>query len=184
VDPNVSKVDTFVRIMTKEKKTEILNQHQSDQKIERMAFEILEQHPGKKKIILAGIANRGYKFAGTLEKKLSKLSDVKIKLVEICVNKKDPFISEPTIDCPEKEIIGHPVIVVDDVLNSGRTMLFALNPFLKMPIPRLSVAVLCNRSYRDYPVEANFVGLSLSTTLQEHIEVEFSKNGEISAYLI
>ena len=149
-----------------------------------MAFEILEKHPGEKKIILAGIANRGYKFAETLQKKLTELSKINIQLVEICVNKKDPFTSGPTIDCAEKDIKNHSVIVVDDVLNSGRTMLFALNPFLKMPIRRLSVAVLCNRSYRDYPVEANFVGLYLSTTLQEHIEVEIHKSGKINAYLI
>ena len=170
--------------MNKENRTEILNPTQSDQKIERMAFEILEKHHSDKKIILAGIANRGFKLARILEKKLKENSNKKVLLVEVCVNKKDPFLKNPIIDCDIKDIEGNSVVVVDDVLNSGRTLLFAMNPFINIPIRSLSVAVLCNRSYRDFPVEANFVGLSLSTTLQERIEVEISDAGKIKAYLV
>ena len=61
--------------------------------------------------------------------------------------------------------------------------MFALGPFFNFPVKTLSVAVLLNRSYREYPVEAKYVGMSLSTTLQEHIEVDFGKSGKIRAYL-
>ena len=169
--------------MTKER-TEILNHIQSEQKIERMAYEILEKHPSENKIILAGIANRGYKLAGILVKKLNEISKKQVLLVEVCVNKRDPFFKTPTIDCSLEDIKNNSVVVVDDVLNSGRTLLFAMNPFINIPIRSLSVAVLCNRSYRDFPVEANFVGLSLSTTLQERIEVEINDAGKIKAYLV
>jgi len=171
-------------IMIKVKRTEILNHIQSEQKIERMAYEILEKHAEEKKIILAGIANRGFKLASILEKKLKSISKKKVLLVEVGVDKRNPFMKNPSIDCSVDEIKNFSVVVVDDVLNSGRTMLFAMNPFLNIPIHSLSVAVLCNRSYRDFPVEANFVGLSLSTTLQERIEVEISDSGKINAYLV
>ncbi len=126
----------------------------------------------------------GYLLAGILKKRLEKITDAEIKLVEICVNKKNPFSQDITIDCESKELKNKTVIVVDDVLNSGRTMLFALTPFLKFDLKSLKIAVLCNRSYRNYPVQADFVGLSLSTTLQERIEVKFAKNGGITAYLM
>ncbi len=108
---------------------------------------------------------------------------LKVLLVEICVNKKELLNAEPTIDKEPEELKNKAVIVVDDVLNSGRTLLYALNPFLYFPIKTLSVATLLNRSYRNYPVQAKYVGTSLSTTLQEHIKVKFGKNGDITAYL-
>ncbi|HAW51821.1 MAG TPA: phosphoribosyltransferase [Flavobacteriales bacterium] len=164
--------------------TQILDNHQSNQKIERIAWQILENNSEEKSIAIAGISSRGYELAKIIKKKLEKISDIKVNLVEICVNKKQPFSEEVTIDCEVKNLKNKVVIVVDDVLNSGRTMLFALTPFMKFDIKRLSIAVLLNRSYRNYPVEAKYVGMSLSTTLQEHIEVKFSKNGKISAYLM
>ena len=90
---------------------------------------------------------------------------------------------EVKIDTDSKTLKNKSVIVVDDVLNSGRTLTYALGPFLEFPVKRLSVCTLLNRSYRNYPVLAKYVGTSLSTTLQEHIEVEISKNGDITAYL-
>ena len=163
--------------------TQILDSHQSDQKIERIAWQILENNSEEKIIALAGIADRGYQLASTIKKKLETISDIKVKLIEICINKRDPFSKDVSIDCKPKELENKVVIVVDDVLNSGRTMLFALTPFMKFDVKSLSIAVLLNRSYRDYPVQANYVGMSLSTTLQERIHVKISKKGSITAYL-
>jgi pyrimidine operon attenuation protein/uracil phosphoribosyltransferase len=164
--------------------TQILDNHQADQKIERIAWQILEKNSEEKSIAIAGIASRGYQLAKIIKRKLEKISDIEVNLVEINVNKKDPFSQEVSIDCQTKELKNKAVIVVDDVLNSGRTMLFSLAPFMKFDVKSLSIAVLLNRSYRNYPVEAKYVGMSLSTTLQEHIEVKFSKSGKISAYLM
>ena len=163
--------------------TQILNKEQAAQKIDRMAYEIWENNSREKEIVIAGIANRGYQLADILAKKVEEISNLKVLLVEICVNKKELQKADPTIDMEPEVLKNKVVIVVDDVLNSGKTLLYALNPFLDFPIKTLSVATLLNRSYRNYPVQAKYVGTSLSTTLQEHIEVEFGKNGAITAYL-
>ena len=164
--------------------TQILSALQSAQKIDRMAYQIWENNSEEKTIVIAGIAARGYKLAGILAKKVEEISKLNVILVEIVVNKKEPLKEGPTIDKEINDLKNKPVIVVDDVLNSGRTLMHALTPFLQFDVKNLSVATLLNRSYRNYPVEAKYVGLSLSTTLQEHIEVEFGKNGEIKAFLM
>ena len=171
--------------MSKSKeKTEILNELQSSQKIERMAWQMLENNSLEKEIVLAGIAHRGYMLASIFKRKLEAISSVKVILVEVCVNKKSPHEKEVSIDVDPKKLEGKSVIVVDDVLNSGRTMLHALTPFIQFPVKSLSIACLLNRSYRNFPVAAKYIGMSLSTTLQEHIEVEIAKIGSIRAYLM
>ena len=165
------------------KGTQILDKNQAARKIERMAYQIWENNSREKEIVIAGIDSRGYKLAGILAKKVEEISSAKVVLVKITVNKKEPINAEVVIDREEKELKNRVVIVVDDVLNSGRTLLYALTPFLNFEVKTLSVATLLNRSYRNFPVQAKYVGTSLSTTLQEHIEVEFGKNDTITAYL-
>lgn len=161
----------------------ILNKKQSAQKIERMAFQIWENNSKEKEIVIAGIDKRGFQLAEILSEKVRSISDLKVSLVRITVNKKEPLKEEAKIDSDSKLIQNKVVIVVDDVLNSGRTLLHALTPFLRFPVKTLSVATLLNRSYRNFPVQAKYVGVSLSTTLQEQIQVQFSKDGSITAYL-
>jgi len=163
--------------------TQILNKEQAAQKIERMAYEIWENNSREKEIVIAGIAKRGYQLAGILAKKVEEISNLKVLLVEICVNKREPLKADPTIDKDPDDLKNKVVIVVDDVLNSGLTLLHALTPFLKFSVKTLSVATLLNRSYRNFPVQAKYVGTSLSTTLQEHIKVEFGRNDTITAFL-
>ena len=124
----------------------ILNKNQAAQKIERIAYQMWENNSKEKEIVIAGIAVRGYKLAEILAKKLEEVSELKVVLVKITVNKKEPISEEPSIDCDPKLIKNKSVIVVDDVLNSGRTLLYALTPFLKFPVKRLSVCTLLNRS--------------------------------------
>lgn len=164
--------------------TLILNEEQAAMKIERMAWQILEKNSLEKEIVIAGIAKRGFKLAEILSEKLKEISKIRIKLVEIKVDKKNPYNKEPEINCEHKELENRSVIIVDDVLNSGRTMLFATLPFMDFPVKELSIAVLLNRSYRNFPVAAKYVGQSLSTTLQENIKVQFDDHGKIRAYLM
>lgn len=161
----------------------ILDKKKAAQKIDRIAHQIWENNSKEKEIVIAGIASRGYELAKILSKKVEEISGIKVNLVEIVINKKEPLSEEPRIDKDIKELKNRVVIVVDDVLNSGRTLLYALSVFLRFPVKTLSVATLLNRSYRNFPVQAKYVGTSLSTTLHEHIEVEFGKNGAIEAYL-
>lgn len=148
-----------------------------------MAYQICENNSSEKEIVIAGISSRGYSLAGILARKITEISKLKVILAEIKIDKKDPIAGRPVVDVDEKEMKNKSIVVVDDVLNSGRTLIYSLVPFLNFPVKRLSVATLLNRSYRNFPVQAKYVGTSLSTTLQEQIEVEFGKNDSITAYL-
>lgn len=165
------------------KKTLILNSKQIQQKINRIAYEIYENNYTESEIILAGIANNGYLFAKRLTEVLTSISPIKIKLIEIVIDKKNPLSKEITIALSEKELKNKVIVLVDDVLDSGKTLIFGAKPFLNSPIKALTTAVLVDRGHNRYPIKADFVGLSLSTTLQEHITVELDKKGKETAYL-
>jgi pyrimidine operon attenuation protein / uracil phosphoribosyltransferase len=163
-------------------KTLILNSKQIEQKINRIAFQIYENNYGEKEIIVAGISDNGYLFAKRIVDVLQKISPIKAKLIEIKIHKENPAASEIKISLTDKELKNKVIILVDDVLNSGRTLIFGAKPFLISPVKRLTTAVLVDRGHNRYPIKADFVGLSLSTTLQEHITVELKK-GKESVYL-
>lgn len=165
------------------KKTLILNSKQIQQKINRIAYEIYENNYTESEIIIAGIASNGYLFAKRLTEVLISISPVKIKLIEIVIDKKNPLSKEITIALSEKELKNKVIVLVDDVLDSGKTLIFGAKPFLNSPIKALTTAVLVDRGHNRYPIKADFVGLSLSTTLQEHVTVELDKKGKETAYL-
>lgn len=165
-------------------KTKILDSTQIGRKLNRMAYEVYEKNYGEKEILLVGIDGNGYKVAQRLQEILAKISNIKIKLSKIKLDKNEPWTSEPKLDFSEKDYINKSVIIVDDVLNSGKTVMYAIKPFLDSSVKRLNVLVLVDRSHSRYPVKADFVGMSLSTTMQEHIEADFSKKGNEAVYLI
>lgn len=173
---------TPINIFKEMSKTLILNSKQIEQKINRIAFQIYENNYGEKEIIVAGISENGYLFAKRIADVLQKISPIKAKLIEIKINKENPAASEIKISLTDKELKNKVIILVDDVLNSGRTLIFGAKPFLISPVKRLTTAVLVDRGHNRYPIKADFVGLSLSTTLQEHITVELKK-GKESVYL-
>ncbi len=164
-------------------KTLILNSKQIEQKINRIAYEIYENNYDEKEIIVAGISENGYLLAKHISNVLQKISPIKTKLIEIKINKENPVASEIQISMSDKEMKNKVIILVDDVLNSGKTLIFGAKPFLSSPVKRLITAVLVDRGHNRYPIKADFVGLSLSTTLQEHISIELNKKGKEAAYL-
>src|SRR6185436_3661357 len=97
--------------------------------------------------------------------------------------KENPWSTEPVFDFSEKDYTNKAVVLVDDVLNSGKALMYAVKLFLDKPMKRLNTLVLVDRSHTRYPVKADYVGLSLSTTLQEHIEADFSKKGKEAVFL-
>jgi len=165
-------------------KTKILDSVLIGQKLNRMAYEVYEKNFDEKELFLAGVDGNGYKVAERLEEILKKISPIKITLCKIKVNKENPWLNEPELNISEKEYNNKSVVLVDDVLNSGKTLMYAVKLFLDKPVKRLNTLVLVDRSHTRYPVKADFVGLSLSTTLQEHIEADFSKKGNETVYLI
>ncbi|MBL0328816.1 MAG: phosphoribosyltransferase [Bacteroidetes bacterium] len=163
-------------------KTLILNGKQIEQKINRIAYEIYENNHSEKEIIIAGISDNGYIFAKRLASVVEKISSIKIKLIEIKIDKENPLAKEIKISLSDKELKNKVIILADDVLNSGKTLIFGAKPFLIAPVKRLTTVVLVDRGHNRYPIKADFVGLSLSTTLQEHITVDLKK-GKESVYL-
>lgn len=151
----------------------ILDHHKIDQKINRIAYQIYEDNYDQDEIIMAGIAHNGYLLAEILKNRLESISDIEVTLKELVIDKKNPLKSKAELKMEGAEIKNKSIVVVDDVLNSGKTMMYALQAFLAAPLKRLSIAVLVNRSHKRFPVNADYVGLSLATTLKEHIEVSF-----------
>ncbi len=165
-------------------KTKILDASQINQKINRMAYQIYENNFKEKELLIVGIEGNGYKVAERLVTVLSSISSIKTKLGKITLNKENPWLQEPKIDFSQKDFENKSIILVDDVLNSGKTLIYAVKLLLSKPVKQLHTLVLVDRSHRRFPVKADFVGLSLSTTLQERIDTDFSKKGKEAVYLI
>ncbi|WP_276502685.1 phosphoribosyltransferase family protein [Terrimonas pollutisoli] len=165
--------------MTKNKNY-ILDQQAAAQKLRRMALEIIENNHDEKEIILAGIRESGSVVARTIQKMIGEISDVKTKLLTIALDKRMPHEIElsETFDFNDKVII-----LVDDVANSGKTLLYALKPFLTYHPKKIQALVLVERSHNSFPVHSDYVGLSIATTLQEHIFVEVKEENIVGAYL-
>lgn len=162
-------------------KSIILNNQQINHKIKRIAFQIYENNIDEKDLILAGIKTNGYVFAQKIKEALESISPIKVHLCEVRINKKKPQEKIET-SLNLSEFKNKSLILVDDVLNSGTTLIYAVKHFLDVPLKQFKTAVLVNRNHKKYPIKADFKGLSLSTSLQEHITVTFTKNSA-AAYL-
>jgi pyrimidine operon attenuation protein/uracil phosphoribosyltransferase len=158
----------------------ILSKETAEKKLRRMALEIIENNYGEQHIILAGIKDSGVVVAKYIQNMLAEFSKIKTELISIKLNKRKPgeVQLDKKIDFNDKIII-----VIDDVANSGKTLLFALKPFLAFQPKKIQTLVLVERSHKNFPVRPDYVGLSVSTTLQEHIVVETGKDEVLGAYL-
>lgn len=159
-----------------------MNHHKIKQKVTRMAFQILEQHHNKSPLILAGINNNGHFFAQLLLDALHGIGREKIDYLRIQINPAQPDPNTISIT-PEKVPPNSHIIIVDDVANTGRTLFYACHPFLKYLPSSLEAAVLVDRKHKAFPIKVDYVGMSLATTLQEHIDVQFQE-GQYSAQLL
>lgn len=155
----------------------ILNTIQIQQKIDRMAYQILEDNLQETELILAGIVDHGYTIALRLKKILEQISEIKITLMKIELDKDSTHLKAET-DLEISEAENKVIILVDDVLNSGRTLAYGLGIFLDVPLKKLRTLVLIDRNHRIFPVSSDFTGLELATVLKEHVEVVLDEEGE------
>ena len=162
------------------KGSQILDEATIEKKLKRMALEILEKNFDEKEIVLAGVKENGRVVAKNIQKQLSSISSVKTQLMTISLDKKKP--KEVTLN-EQPELSNKVIIVIDDVSNSGRTLLYALKPFLQFQTKKIQTLVLVERRHNSFPVHPDYVGLSIATTLQEHITVEVSGEKIKGAYL-
>lgn len=162
------------------KKNYILTKEVAEKKLRRMALEIVENNFSEKQLILAGIRESGTVVAKCIQKMLSEFCSIKTELISIKLDKHEPG----TVTLSKKmNFNDKTVIVIDDVADSGRTLLYSLKPFLDFHPKKIQTLVLVERKHNSFPVSPDFVGLSVSTTLQEHILVEVDKEKVLGAYL-
>jgi pyrimidine operon attenuation protein/uracil phosphoribosyltransferase len=163
--------------MSKEQ-TLILNSRQIKQKLVRMAHEIHEQHYKEKELILVGVQGRGIQMAKRLFDLLSEVSELSLKLEEITIQKEKPLSEDIQFSGELKSLRGKSVVLIDDVLNSGKTLMYAARFLLDVDVKSLTTATLVDRYHRKFPIRADIVGLTLSTNLREHVSVDFTKGKE------
>lgn len=154
----------------------LLNARQIQQRIDRIAYQIYEDNAEEKEIVLVGIYENGFLFAERLLKALHATCDLKARLIQLKINKHDQVSNEVSLSCELNELSGKSIVLIDDVLNSGKTLIYAMKALLRTDTKKIRTVLLVDRDHRRYPVIGDFVGMTLSTTFQEHVSVEFGEN--------
>lgn len=163
-------------------KTRILTDKQIGQKITRIAFQIVEDHYLEKELVMIGISGRGQTIAERLSETIAFNSGLRIRLFELTLQKDNPSAAPIEFSGNKEDVRGKTVILVDDVLNSGKTLIYGAKYILDAEPQSLSIATLVDRFHRRFPIRAEYVGLTLSTNLKQHVSIEMSR-GKLSAYL-
>ena len=157
----------------------ILDSDQVNQKIRRIAYAIFENNFKERVIVLAGIDGQGYTLAKILAQEVESISPLKTIVVKVSLDKLAPLQSEVSIDGDAKELKRKCVVLIDDVLNTGRTLAYGLKPFLSTDVKKIEIAVLVNRSHTTFPLTPTYTGYELSTTLTEHVEVVLGNKSSV-----
>ncbi len=152
--------------------TQLLTSEQIRWKIRRMAWEIAESATAASEILLVGIVPRGDVLASRLASELNSIGSKPVRVGRLTIDKEQPVGSSIALDFMLSDSSKSLIVVVDDVLNTGKTLLHALKPFLEVELHKLLTAVLVDRDHKAYPVRADVAGLVLSTTVREHVKVE------------
>lgn len=159
----------------------ILNHTEIEHKIKRIAYQIYETYVDEEEIVIAGIASSGLELAKKINKVITEISEIKTTFCEVKIDKEN-LLTPVQTSISEEEYQNKAVILVDDVLNSGGTLIYVVKHFLNVPLKKLKTVVLVDRNHKRYPVKADFKGISLSTSLQEHVDVVFEE-GNDAVYL-
>jgi pyrimidine operon attenuation protein/uracil phosphoribosyltransferase len=157
----------------------VLQAAQIDRKITRMAYEMYERHFTGPGLVVAGIGGQGFVLAQRLAAVLREISALEVDVLEVAINKEMPETPAPEVRPAGYKFRKRPVILVDDVLNTGKTLMFALQPFLTAGVPRIETAVLVKRNHSRFPVFPQYIGYDLATTLNDHVRVVLGKESTV-----
>lgn len=163
-------------------RTTVLDAATAKRKIERIAWEIYERHIDESSVYIIGIAESGYLLAEKVTAILKQISGIDYTLCKLEINKSNPSDDSIVIAGCEAGFDDASVVVMDDVLNSGGTLIYAVKHILNWKVRKCTTAVLVDRNHKRFPIKADVKGLSLSTSMQERVQVEYT-DGETTAYL-
>ena len=156
-------------------KNKILNADQIKKIVKRIAYQIQENNLEYSEIILIGVYNNGYMLAKIIEKELKQISKSSIELISIKINKENP-LNKIDLDCKKEYLKNKSIILIDDVLHTGRTLIYCVKHLLDMSPINFNTVVLVDRNHKKFPIKVDFKGISLSTSMSEHVDVVFEKN--------
>ena len=156
-------------------KNKILNTNQIKKIVKRIAYQIHENNLEYPEIILIGVHKNGYTLAEKINKELKQISKSNIKLVSIKINKKNP-IEEIELDCKKEYLKNKVIVLVDDVLHTGKTLIYCVKHLLEITPKNFNTVVLIDRNHKKFPIKVDFKGISLSTFISDHVEVVFEDN--------
>jgi pyrimidine operon attenuation protein/uracil phosphoribosyltransferase len=158
----------------------ILNSQQIQQKIDRIAYQVLEDNFEEEEIVIAGILPSGNKIAQRIKSILDDIAPFKSRLVGIQLDKQSTSL-KAHIDFDVQDCSNKAVILVDDVMNSGKTLAYGFGVFRDVPLKKLRTVVLIDRNHKSFPMTTDYAGMALSTVLKEHVDVILDEEGEEDA---
>ena len=159
----------------------ILDKSTAEKKMRRMAMEIAERNHDKSSLILIGIKENGIFIAAKIAEFLKPNFSGEIEIIELSMDKRNPgeIVLSKSVDFNNKSIL-----LIDDVANSGSTMLYAMKPLLEFHPSQIETVILVERTHKKFPVAVNYVGLSVATTQQENIIVEVESGVVSKAFIV
>ena len=155
-----------------ERSDQILDYQKIIRIVKRLSFQIFEKNHNQSEIFLIGIYKNGYNLSKLIQQELQKISDKKIHLCCLKINKKEP-LKKIEFDTDLSKINNKAIVLIDDVLNSGKTLIYCTKFLLDVPISNFNTAVLIDRNHKKFPIKVDFKGISISTSIDENINVIF-----------
>jgi len=163
-----------------EQRNQIMTAEVANKKLRRMALQVVEQNYTEAQLILVGIKASGSVIAAKIGQYIKEVFTGEVVLLELSMDKKHPLIISLDSDM---DLNDKTIVLIDDVANSGRTMLYALKPLLNQLPKKVQTLALVERTHKSFPVDVDYVGFSVSTTLDEHILVEVADGEVMGAWL-
>ncbi|MDC3153675.1 phosphoribosyltransferase family protein [Bacteroidota bacterium] len=158
------------------KKAVILDEISIDRKIKRLSYEIFERNLNNKKLLLVGIKKNGFVLAKLIQKELSEICKIKIDVTQVFVDKQKPFNECVIYNDNILTYRNTSMIVIDDVCSTGKTMMYVVSSLISKFTNKISTLVLVDRKHHNFPIKTNYVGIEVSTTLRQFIEVDLEAN--------
>lgn len=153
----------------------ILNKSKIDKIVKRLAYQILESNLNSKEIVLIGVYQNGYFLAQRIFEELKNISKKKIDIFFIKINKKNP-LENLIFECKKESLKNKSIVLIDDVLNTGKTLIYCIKSLLDVELCSFKTVVLIDRNHKKYPVKVDFKGISLSTSIADHVELILDDN--------